>query len=287
MKLYAISDLHVGVLCNQQALEALPFYTQDWLIIAGDIGETFQHLHYTLNILTKRFTQVIWVPGNHDLWTIPSLSSEARLLGEERYYYLVKICRSYGVITPEDPYPIWPGPGKPTLIAPLFLLYDYSFRPVGLSVEQALAQAEAAEVVCSDEFLLHSTPYASRSAWCQARCDDAERRLKAIPSGYSIILVNHFPLRRELVRVNNIPQFSIWCGTSRTQDWITRFPISVVVYGHVHVRATDYIDGTRFEEVSLGYKNNWLQEKGMQGYLRQILPEPQIQSSVATTIWYK
>lgn len=286
MKLYAISDLHVGVKCNEQALGALPFYPNDWLIIAGDIGETVQHLHYTLNILTRHFAQVIWVPGNHDLWTIPS-PSEAHLIGEERYYYLVKVCRSYGVITPEDPYPVWPGGGKPTLIVPLFLLYDYSFRDNKLSVEQAMIRAEEANVVCTDEFLLNPAPYTSRGAWCQARCNEAERRLKEIPPAYSIILINHFPIRREHVRVNNIPQFSIWCGTSRTQDWITRFPISVVVYGHVHVRATDYINGTRFEEVSLGYKNNWDQEKGMQSYLRQILPDPPIETPIHTTVWHK
>jgi 3',5'-cyclic AMP phosphodiesterase CpdA len=285
MKLYAISDLHLGVPSNRTALALLPHYPGDWLIIAGDIGETIEHLHYALTILIARFDKVIWVPGNHDLWTIPS-EHEPNLEGEERYQYLVEICRSYGVQTPEDPYLIWPGGGRPTIIAPLFLLYDYSFRPADIAAEQAVAWAEETNVVCTDEYLLHPTPYTSRSAWCQQRCDLTEERLEAIAPEYSIILINHFPLRRECVRVNNIPRFSIWCGTTRTEDWQSRFAISTVIYGHVHVRATDYIEGVRFEEVSLGYQKNWLAEKGVEGYLREILPGPPAPLAAGKTNWY-
>jgi 3',5'-cyclic AMP phosphodiesterase CpdA len=286
MKLYAISDLHLGVPSNHAALATLPYYSDDWLIIAGDIGETIEHLHYALTILIKRFNKVIWVPGNHDLWTIPS-ATEPQLEGEQRYQYLVDVCRSYGVHTPEDPYLVWPGAGKPTIIAPLFLLYDYSFRPDNiLSVEQAVAWAQETDVVCTDEYLLHPTPYASRSAWCQARCDSTEKRLQAIDPNYSIILINHFPMRRECVRVNYIPRFSIWCGTTRTKSWLSQFAISTVVYGHVHVRATDYIEGVRFEEVSLGYQKNWKLEKGVKGYLREILPGPPEPLEAGKTKWY-
>ncbi len=70
----------------------------------------------------------------------------------------------------------------------------------------------------------------------------------------------------------SIPSFSIWCGTRRTHDWHTRFPVKAVVYGHLHVRGTDWIDGVRSEEVSLGYPRDWDASLGMAGYLRQILP---------------
>lgn len=285
MKLYAISDIHLGVPSNRTALAALPYYPNDWLIVAGDIGETIEHLHYALTLLIARFAKVIWVPGNHDLWTIPS-EHEPALEGEQRYQYLVEVCRSYGVHTPEDPYLIWPGAGKPTIIVPLFLLYDYSFRPPDTTAEQALALAEEANTVCTDEYLLHPTPYESRSAWCQQRCDDAEKRLQAIAPEYTMVLINHFPLRRECVRVNRIPRFSIWCGTTRTENWQSRFSISTVVYGHVHVRATDYIEGVRFEEVSLGYSQNWQQDKGVKGYLREILPGPTEPLVPEQTTWY-
>jgi 3',5'-cyclic AMP phosphodiesterase CpdA len=40
MKLWAISDLHLGVESNRQGLRALPAQPTDWLILAGDICES-------------------------------------------------------------------------------------------------------------------------------------------------------------------------------------------------------------------------------------------------------
>lgn len=275
MKLYAISDLHLRYEINRQALEALPSYPADWLIVAGDIGETLALHQYALSILTKRFAQVVWVPGNHDLWTLPSVSRiEHHARGEAKYQQLVALCREYGVLTPEDPYVIWPGGTTPTMLVPLFLLYDYSFRPDHVPYEQALAWAEETNVLCTDEALLHPDPYPSRAAWCRARCEATEKRLQAELSSTPVVFINHFPMRQTLVRLAKIPRFSLWCGTRQTDDWHRRFPTTAVVYGHVHMRATDYQDGVRFEEVSLGYPQQWQPAKGMQAYLREILPGP-------------
>ncbi len=79
MKLHALSDLHVGHRLNREAIAALPSYGDDWLIVAGDVGETEAHLDVTLDVLCRRFAQVLWVPGNHELWTVrgPRPISEA------------------------------------------------------------------------------------------------------------------------------------------------------------------------------------------------------------------
>jgi 3',5'-cyclic AMP phosphodiesterase CpdA len=297
MKLYAISDLHVGYKINRHALKALPPHLEDWLILAGDIGETQEHLHYALDLLTKRFARLFWVPGNHDLWTTRNQlngngagndpgNEEERLRGEEKYQALVAICRQYGVMTPEDPYTMWTGAGRPALLVPLFLLYDYSFRPHNVAEEDAVAWAEETHVVCSDEYYLHPDPYPSRSAWCHERYRYSEQRLREVPEDTPLILINHFPLRERLVRLKNIPRFSLWCGTKRTDDWHTRFPVSVVIYGHLHMRATDYQDRVRFEEVSLGYPPQWRQEQGVESYLREILPGPQQILEQAGPIWH-
>jgi predicted phosphodiesterase len=287
MKLYAIGDLHLRYEVNRQALEALPSYPNDWLILAGDIGETTDDLHYALTLLSQRFRQLLWVPGNHDLWTLPSrLPGHAEVRGEAKYNQLVAICRDYGVLTPEDPYVLWPGEGKSFLLAPLFLLYDYSFRPDDIPLEEALSWAREANTVGADEHWLYPDPYSSRSAWCAARCHSTEKRLEQVPSSTALILINHFPLHESLVRLQRIPRFSLWCGTKYTHDWHQRFPVSIVVYGHLHIRATDYRDDVRFEEVSLGYPEHWHRAKGMAGYLRQILPEPQTPRPVnAGPIW--
>jgi 3',5'-cyclic AMP phosphodiesterase CpdA len=53
-----------------------------------------------LSTLRDHFAKVIWAPGNHELWTP---REDLQLRGEERYRYLVELCRGMGILTPEDP----------------------------------------------------------------------------------------------------------------------------------------------------------------------------------------
>lgn len=277
MKLHAISDLHVGFEPNRQLWQALPAQPGDWLILGGDLGETFAHLRFVLEIATARFARVFWVPGNHELWTLPGAARDSAtegLRGEARYHRFVELCRGYGVVTPEDPYVAWPGDGGPRVIVPLFLLYDYSFRPDDVPADQALDWARASEIECADEVVLHPDPYPSRAAWCHARCAAARTRLDAIPPDHRTILVNHFPLRRDLAVLPRIPRFSIWCGTRLTESWHVEYRADVVVSGHLHIRSTRWRDGVRFEEVSLGYPRQRPEGRDIAWFLREILPGP-------------
>jgi len=269
--LWAISDLHVGYEANRRAVEALPAYPGDWLILGGDTGDTPAQLQLVLDVVTARFAKVVWAPGNHDLWTPRQWPDDRR--GDAHYRRLVDQCRRAGVVTPEDPFVLWPGePGA--VIAPCFTLYDYSFAPAGMSPDAAVSWAAEAKVQCADEVLLAPPPYPTREAWCAARVALTEARLAAVPPNVPIVLVNHFPLRPDLAVLPRIPRFTIWCGTTRTADWHTRFNLQVVVSGHLHMRSTRWRAGVRFEEVSLGYPSQWRQEQDAAAYLRQILPEP-------------
>jgi 3',5'-cyclic AMP phosphodiesterase CpdA len=256
--LYATSDLHVRHPDNRDVVEDMrPTSDRDWLLVVGDVAEYVAEFRWALERLVERFAKVVWVPGNHELWT--PKRDPVQLRGVARYWHLVDICRELGIVTPEDPYLVWEGPGGPAVIAPMFLLYDYTFRPSGTSTkEEALAYAHSTGVVCSDEFLLHPDPFPSADAWCRSRVELTEARLAALdPSGPPTVLVNHFPLLREPTRVLRYPEFAQWCGTELTADWHLRFRAKAVVYGHLHIPRTTVYDGVRFEEVSLGYPREW------------------------------
>jgi 3',5'-cyclic AMP phosphodiesterase CpdA len=279
MRLWAISDLHVGHPDNRALVEAIPDHGADWLILGGDLGETLDHLTFVLDTLGPRFGRLLWVPGNHDLW-----SRDGAPRGEAKYHQLVAACRARGVLTPEDPYPPWPGARPPNLapeatirLAPLFLLYDYGFRPDDVPLEGVLDWALEDNILCLDERLLHSDPHPSRVAWCHARLRETEARLSALGPNDRPILINHWPLRRDLLFIRRVPRFSPWCGTPLTEDWHRRFRALAVVSGHQHVPRTDWRDGTRFEEVSLGYPREWRRALGAAPgapRLRDILPGP-------------
>jgi len=259
-RLLAISDLHVGYPDNRALVDRLgPEDPDDWLIVAGDVGEKFADVGWVLATLANRFARVIWTPGNHELWT--TRGDPVTLRGVQRYEALLKVCHRFGVITPADPFPVWPGRDGPVVIAPLFLLYDYSFRPDGaVSVDDALGRARAAGVVGADERWLHPDPYPSRSAWCHALVSVAAQRLAAV--SLPVVLVSHWPLVRSPTLALRHPEFALWCGTSLTASWHLEHQVVAAVYGHLHIPCTTWEDGVRFEEVSVGYPREWKRRGG-------------------------
>lgn len=271
-RLLAIADVHVEAAENAERLERLrPDHDGDWLIAAGDLGALAANVEEALRLLARRFETVVWVPGNHELWTHPSDPLELR--GEDRYMHLVGVCRSLGVLTPEDPFPVWRGEGGPAVVAPMFALYDYSFTPAGARTkDEALSLAYDAGVVCNDEMLLHPDPYATRDDWCRARVAESERRLGELDPELPTVLVNHWPLVREPTRVLRHQEFAPWCGTAMTADWHTRFRAVAGVYGHLHIPRTTWHDGVRFDEVSLGYPREWQARHREPDVPRAILP---------------
>lgn len=272
MKLFAVADLHLGHPANREALPDLPAHPEDWLILAGDVGETERRLEEAFDALQPKYRQLVWVPGNHELWSVASEGTP--LHGVARYERFVDLCRARGILTPEDDYPVATFDGVAVRVVPMFLLYDYSFRPADIALEDALAWARRGGVVAADERLLSPAPYTSRAAWCHARVEMTLARLEALDDGLPTVLVNHWPLRHELARPPAIPRFSLWCGTELTEDWHRRFDARVVISGHLHMPSRRTIDRTRFEEVSLGYPKQWLGRRQPFDAVRRIVLEP-------------
>ncbi|KAH9884244.1 metallophosphoesterase-like protein [Xylariomycetidae sp. FL2044] len=283
-KLYAIGDLHLGYEINKKALLDLEPHPGDGLILVGDVGETAEHLEFAFGVATRNFDQVFWCPGNHELYTIESKTS---LRGEAKYAECVEAARRFGVHTPEDDFFRWEGGGDDggssdaVLVAPIFTLYDYTFRPAHLqSKEEALRWAEEANTVATDEFLLHADPHPSREDWCRALVAKTRAKLEraARETGLPLVVVNHWPLREDLVYIPRVPRFVLWCGTKATEEWHREFGASVVVSGHLHVPRTDWKDGVRFEECSLGYPPQWAaardRGKDINDLLREVWPGP-------------
>jgi Calcineurin-like phosphoesterase len=274
MKLWALSDLHVGFAVNREAMMTLEARPDDWLIVGGDLGENLDHVKFVFDTLGPRFAKLIWVPGNHELWVDPQApTSEPR--GEARYWMYVDYCRKSGVLCPEDPYVEWTGEGGRHLLVPMFLLYDYSFRPDEIPVEKAIEWAAEDGISAGDEYMLDHSPYPSRAAWCHARVALTEKRL-AEAGDIPKVLINHFPLRQDIVLLPRVPRFLPWCGTRKTTDWHIRFQATTVVHGHLHVRRTCHVDGVRFIDVSFGYPRERRGDRPANDYVRQILPIPEI-----------
>ncbi|KAJ7724154.1 Metallo-dependent phosphatase-like protein [Mycena olivaceomarginata] len=246
--LYAIGDLHLSFPSNQDEWQKLKPHPDDGLILCGDVGEKAEHLDLAFSIAKQNFKEVFWCPGNHELYSLPVDTSQR---GEAKYAECLAVAARHGVHTPED------------------------------ATADALAWAEEAETVATDEAILFPDPHPSREAWCAALVEKTEAKLAAaaIAAGdVPLVIVNHWPLREDLVFIPRVPRFILWCGTKRTEDWHVRFNACVVVSGHLHVPRTDWKDGVRFEECSLGYPREWkdVRESGhdINDLLRVIWPGP-------------
>ena len=272
MRLLALSDLHLSHPGNREALESLPAFRDDWLVLPGDVATGPKRLDWCFRRLTPKFRQVVWVPGNHELWTVPDTVPSLR--GVALYERLVRIARAHGVLTPEDPYPVVELRDGPVLIAPLFLLYDYSFRPRHVQRADVVRWARETGAVCADEVALHPDPYPDRDSWCAVRCRDAAARLASCPADLPKVLVNHYPLEEEHAVLPRIPRFTPWCGTRRTRGWHRRFNACAVVYGHLHIRGIRWLDGVPFQETSLGYPKQWDRRRGVSAYLHEVTLAP-------------
>jgi hypothetical protein len=51
MKLFAISGLHLNHDANRQALSEMTGHPGDWLILAGDVGESAAHLELAFSVI--------------------------------------------------------------------------------------------------------------------------------------------------------------------------------------------------------------------------------------------
>ncbi|MGO1950492.1 MAG: metallophosphoesterase family protein [Mycobacteriaceae bacterium] len=241
--LWAVSDLHIAAPGNRELVERLvqPRNPGDWLIVAGDVAEKTPTILGMLRELSERFAQVIWVPGNHELFSRP----KDQIHAEEKYGELVRGCRSMGVLTPEDPYATFAG----RTVVPMFTLYDHSWRDPLVSVKHALNAAEGNGVMFTDQVAI--APYVDVPLWCQRRLGYTVRRLSQV-SGPTV-LVNHWPLVREVTGRQELPEVALRSGTRHTQDWPVRFRAETVIYGHLHIPVRTEVDGVPHVEVSLGY----------------------------------
>ncbi|KAK0854911.1 hypothetical protein LTS02_011292 [Friedmanniomyces endolithicus] len=130
-------------------------------------------------------------------------------------------------------------------------------------------------IKATDESLLHADPYPTRDEWCARLVTEAETKLaKAAATGFPLVIINHWPLREDTIFIPRVPRFSLWCGTVLTKEWHQKYHAKVVVTGHLHVRRTDWIDGVRFEEVSLGYPRQWQEAKDEGHTVNTLLPQP-------------
>src|SRR5215831_776313 len=236
MRVFAVSDLHVNYESNARWVEALSGqdYTDDILILAGDLSDSLGQIETYLNILVRRFNKVLYVPGNHEMWIIRNPELEDSIA---KFAEVCRVARSSGASTEclcTDA----------LTIVPLLGWYDYSFG-----------------VPC-DEL---------RNAWidfraCRWPAHMNERQVTQFFAGMNeplprpqstvVISFSHFLPRIDLI-AGYVPQ-RFWylhpvMGSDILERQIRRLGASIHVYGHSHVNRHVSIDGVAYVNNAFGY----------------------------------
>ncbi len=128
MRVFAVSDIHVDYAENLNWILSLTAgeYSEDILILAGDVSNKMPLLEQVFNSLQKSFKTVLFVPGNHELW-VQDGDFDCSL---DKFDAIASLCAACGIHTG-----IYEDEG--ISFVPLFSWYDFSFGEPDLYLRRA------------------------------------------------------------------------------------------------------------------------------------------------------
>lgn len=208
-------------------------YRDDILILAGDIADIPELIEAAFRELTRKFREVIFVPGNHDLWTYRNGMADSLAA----FDHVRNIARELGVRI--EPYTA----GGLTII-PLNGWYDYSFG----EPSEELSMMWMDYVACS-------WPEGFDEGSITRRFTDMNREALSIRND-RVITFSHFMPRIDLMP-SIIPEKRRFLypvlGTTILEKQIRTIGPQAHIYGHTHVNRRIERDGILYINNAFGY----------------------------------
>lgn len=235
MRVFALSDIHVDYEGNKRWLFNLSRqdYQQDILILAGDITDDLAVLEQCFGYLSSIFHQVLYVPGNHELW----VKRDAIKCSFEKFNTISRLASDCDI---SMQYYQTDALG----IVPLLAWYDFSFGVPGSALNAAWA-----------DFYHCRWPDGYREAeithyFLSKNTIDIDKADK------TIISFSHF-LPSIDVMPSYIPQKHRYLypvlGSQALGRQVTALNPAIHVYGHSHVNRQVTINGIQYINNAFGY----------------------------------
>jgi Icc-related predicted phosphoesterase len=243
MRVFAISDIHVDHRENNEWLSQLSIsdYLADILICAGDISHHSGDVAAALTRLRKSFLEVLFVPGNHELWIVKKESHNSI----DKFEQVLAIAADCGVRTGPLYLP-------EVSIAPLFAWYDYSF---GLPSAELRSRWS--------DFHTCSWP----EQFDQPRITEyflALNQLHVEDRTQPVISFSHFVPRGDLLPSAHSRRGFLRpvLGSESIDGQIRKLGSMVHVYGHYHMNGSKKRDNVTYVNNALGYpRETWTSRK--------------------------
>jgi Icc-related predicted phosphoesterase len=277
---YAVSDLHVDFPANMRWVESIPTgaYTQDTLVVAGDVSDNLHRLGHALAMLRERFARVFFVPGNHELWCRRGYPDDSL----EKFDQVLSLCKALDVTTTptrlssaHNDDAIWVVP-----------LHSWYVMPEegddGLYIEKPGEDPELTG--WADLHFFRWPESRSHVRPADLFLDLNERHLDQSVDA-PVLSFSHFLPRTELLRhsaeererlganpVDPHPEFNFSrvAGCRRIENQLRRIGSRIHVYGHQHRNRWREIDGVLYVSNCLGYPGERREAGGAARRLLQV-----------------
>lgn len=251
MRAVFLSDLHVDINRGQPVVREfsalLREQSADLAVVAGDISEDQEETLCTVRgIEDSSGVQVLYVPGNHDLWGREPEEAERRY---------ARYCADSRCLC-----------GRDAVFGDLAFLgdvgwYDYSFGS-GRYTREDFDRMELAGRVWQDSLRNAWTrDNPGRSRWMLRRL---EMRMKAHPDKRLVLVTHMLPVREFTVppEQGKWSYFNAFLGSRSLGELYRRYPVTAAVCGHVHYRRSFDRDGVHWMCRCLNYESEWRPEHG-------------------------
>lgn len=238
MRVFALSDIHVDYDQNRNWLEALSEtdYQQDLLLLAGDITEDLTLLSEVLTSLAQKFSCVLFVPGNHDLW-VRQGGHDCSL---QKYQAIELLCSELGIVTGEF------HDGELSIV-PLLGWYDFSFGQPDRYLQRAWRDFRA----CRWPAGLDDEQAVTRFF---LGCNEARLGVR----NDTVISFSHFLPRLDVMPAQ-IPEHRRRVypvlGSNALGEQVSCLQPDLHIYGHSHVNQAIELDGTLYINNAFAYPN--------------------------------
>jgi predicted phosphodiesterase len=241
MRVFAISDLHVDYRENKNWLSHLSAsdHLADILLCAGDVSHNLTRLAAAFTQMRKCFLEVLFVPGNHELWVVNDPTHNSF----EKFARVLAIAGDCGVRTAPLSLP-------DLTLAPLFGWYDYSFGVPSAELRQSWS-----------DFHRCSWP----EHYDQPRITEYFLALNHIHHRpHPVVSFSHFIPRSDLLPPADSKTGFLRpvLGSESIDAQIRKLGSSVHVYGHYHRNGSKQRDNVTYVNNALGYPHEtWTARK--------------------------
>ena len=236
MRIFTVSDLHVDYAENYAWVKAISSqdYQDDFLIVPGDISHHIKRIENTLMLLKKKFKEVFFVVGNHDLWVGMNSIEDSM----ERFFRIKKIAANNGVWMEAKTYPGFS-------IVPLFSWFDFSFGEPSEKLIEAW-----------QDFYLCKWPDNMKEKEITDYFLKMNERSFRHYETKTIISFSHFlpsiDLMNSYISRNHTFLYPV-LGTAKLLDQIKKIKSTIHIYGHSHVNTYKRKDNILFINNAFGY----------------------------------